>query len=531
MKNRLMRIMLFLAAVVIGGMAAFWLMPHWNDLRAISCIVADDYTTRDRGWQWLTSARPSDPAPRAARVIGRINDALTAAGDDALLHTADVLRPMDLWRWQMQPIDLILRELALRAESHIGDQQLAAVELLDCPFDAPKDDVLAIVQKLLAAANPDVRTLTMRSVLGWAGIDRAGVLRSLEVPDDDHALERLRRLAMSWARIPSEATRLESALTADVLEAALLQTVRAEPDDAGIVIEVMRNWSGEPQPAFSYILRHSDDPAAERELERMAERGIDAARFALHAREPERDASRAREIARDAREPIWRRRLAAWRLNEVDAALLEELLASPVADGDQSVYAVALLAERHHERKTLVDLAEAWMRDLENDRKRAGTLLAALIGKDAEGLADLLGELVRLPDDAHVRTAARLASAALRDDVSREEMIELGYRTLRKPDGDFDADMLLALLAGGYAELIDLLVDQPRGEWRMAIQQRAMLIERFVPQWHEAAGRPISGDRRTIILHFDWLRARRLLESRRIEFDGADRTYSPDQPD
>jgi hypothetical protein len=527
MPRRLLRIILFLTAAVIGGTAAWWVMPHWNDSRAISQIVSDDQAIRNRGWRWLTSARVDDPTPRASRVIDRINRALADAGDNALLRAADALRPMDLWGWNVQPIDLALRELALRAESRLGDQQLAAIELCDCPFDAPRDAVLSIGQRLVKSADAEVRTLAMRGLLQWVGIDRVQLLQSLEVPGDDQGLERLRRLAMSWGNVPLEGELDDSAEitrvieSVDVLEAALLQLVRAEPVDAARLIQISRNWHGDPQPAFAYVLRHSNDPATKRELQRMADRGDDTARFALQARDPDRDVELAADIAIDGRGPIWRRRLAAWRMLAIDTALLTELLAPPTADADESVYAVALLAERHHDRGALVELAEKWMRDLGNDRKRAGALLAALLGEHSS----LLEELAQLPDAADVRTTARLASAAVRDDTGRDELIELAYRALRKPDGDFDPDTVLAMLAAGYVDMLALLADPPRGDWRMAIQQRAMLIERFLPHWHHAAGRPVSGDERAILLHFDWLRARHHLESRRLEFDRATRTY------
>lgn len=522
MKTRLMRITLFIAAAIIGGAAAWWLMPHWNDMRALARIASDNHASRDRGWHWLTSARPDDPTVRAARVIDRVNDALTDAGDEALMHAGDVLRPLDLWNWQTQPPDLALRERALRAVSHEGDQQLAAVELRDCPLGAPADTVIAAIQPLLDSTDPDVRMLALRASLAWAGINRLTQLRSLELPRDDHALRRLHRLAMSWARVPTEAP-LELTESVEVLEAVLMQAVRADPDDAADVIAVKKAWNREQVPAFAYIFRHSDDPDAERELRRMADRGEDAARFALHARHPQHDAQRAESIARDAQQPPWRRRLAAWRLAEIDDELLRELLVDPIADADESVYTVALLAERHVESETQGDLAEQWMRDLNDDRKRAGALLAALIGEHVE----LLDELAELPDNARLRTTARLASASMTNDARRDKLNELGFRALHKPDGDFNADMLLAMLAAGYTDMLELLVDPPRGDWRMAIQQRAMLIERFIPHWHETAGRPISGDARTILLHFDWLRTRWLLDSRRLSFTTAERVYQP----
>ena len=52
------------------------------------------------------------------------------------------------------------------------------------------------------------------------------------------------------------------------------------------------------------------------------------------------------------------------------------------------------------------------------------------------------------------------------------------------------------------------------------------LIERFLPAWHAAAGRPTDGDATAVRLHFDRLEALRLLTHRRLRFDAASRTYT-----
>ena len=51
------------------------------------------------------------------------------------------------------------------------------------------------------------------------------------------------------------------------------------------------------------------------------------------------------------------------------------------------------------------------------------------------------------------------------------------------------------------------------------MQKRAWLIERFVPTWHEAVGRPIGGSVRGIRLHFDHLEGARLINARRFVYD------------
>lgn len=189
------------------------------------------------------------------------------------------------------------------------------------------------------------------------------------------------------------------------------------------------------------------------------------------------------------------------------------ILSESPTERDGATYAAALLAEKRLPRDAAIAQAEQWLRGFDEDFKRAGGLLASLLGEHAS--------LVRQAMDASpspiVRTSLRLALVGL-----GEEPIEFAHRALHKADGDVHPDALLCLLLVGDPIAFKRLVtlpDAPRGEaaeldWSAAVQARALLIERFAPTWHHDAGRPVGGNARGLRLHFDRLHARLLLEQR-----------------
>jgi hypothetical protein len=237
------------------------------------------------------------------------------------------------------------------------------------------------------------------------------------------------------------------------------------------------------------------------------------------------DETQCRQVAMDGTAEPALRRLAAWRWEGIERALVLEILAAEPADPDGSVFAAALLAERRMSRAESIALAESWIRDFNDDRKRAGALLAALLGAHQA----LLEEAYDLEDVPIVRTTQRLALHVLGRPVSEAghggEEVEFAYRALHTPEGDFRPDVALCLLMAGHRPATRLLASRQRGDWRLTVSQRAWLAERFVPQWTEALGRPIGGDRRALDLHFDELEVLADLTERRLEFDPESKTF------
>ena len=232
-----------------------------------------------------------------------------------------------------------------------------------------------------------------------------------------------------------------------------------------------------------------------------------------------------RRVLADPRLDPRRRRRAAWWCTDPDGQDVTDLLKEDPTQSDGAVYATVLVAERFLPRPDAAALAESWIRDFNDDRKRAGALLAVLLGVHA----NLLERAYTLENIAAVRTAQRLALHALDRPVEGDDHLEFAYRTLYRADGEFDPDTALCLLARGHGPVLKLLTTQPGvGDGAIlgeAARRRMWLIERFVPKWHEQAGFPSVDDAAAIRLHFDDLKALRLLTQRRMTFDETTKTF------
>ena len=331
-------------------------------------------------------------------------------------------------------------------------------------------------------------------------------------------LRRRRELVLSWCE-PPPAFEAPDPAPLPLREAQLMRATMLAPTDAAPLLAAL-DGDG-PAGALPYILRYSEDPAALVALRRLADAGDAGAVRALQARERRLDDEQARTVAADPDRDPWTRRLAAWRWDRLPEATLADVLALDPAEPDGSVYAAALLAERRLPAARAVAQAEAWMRSFNDDEKRAGALLAALLGTPA----DLLPRAAAIEDVGAVRTTQRLALWALGTPAGPDDPLEFAHRTLHDADGDFDPDTALCMLLAGRAEALALLTSPPTADWRASVQQRAWLIERFVPAWHEAVGRPVGGSARALRLHFERLDALRLLQQRRAPFDAGSGTH------
>ncbi len=497
---------------------ACWTSFQLRDVPGLDQIVSGDPGVRQQAWQRVLVG--TDHGELAA-FLPRINQLLQSAGEGAFAEAAERLRDVDLWGWEFQPPDLILRELeaaALSADD--GRHDLATRTLSECPLTLGGEIVLPLTDMLVLSGTPHLRRAALDAACLWAGRDRAATLASLTIVDD--ALERDRLLAVSWSSAAPhpEVPEVWADDEADIVEAALLAHVRLDPEGPARLALLRDGWDTTPRPAFEAIEvlagRSADGTAPLQPpgslLSQSGAPGDDPAFAALAA---------------DPAAPLALRRLAVWRLSQVPQDVLEEVLAAPVADDDGHVYATALLAERCLGRPAAVSTAERWIRSLDDDQNRCGALLAMLAG----GPRDLLQEAYAAEDVPEVKRLQRLALAALGQPLDDPVALELGVRTLTLADGGFDPDVAQALLAAGHLPTLSVLTSQPHGDgwddYCRSIQARRWLLERMVPSWHAAVGRPLVSDPRAVRLHFDDLRAFRLLTQRRLAFDRSSFTYGP----
>jgi len=516
-------ILTLLLAGVAGVVTACWTHGVVKRQRMVDAIVADDAEVRRRAWGWLHGRDEPDGPRRAEQLLETINQKLIKCSNDALLDATGELRAMDLWGWDTQPYAPLIREARLRAGSdNASDVQLAIDLVRAAPANVQASTVVNIVEALVHSPVESKRTVAFDAYCRWLGPNRLHELETLDLPADGIELRRRLWLARLWSTTPNDDEVIASLSTdtpIDVLEAQVLCMTYRHAGDVSHVLEFIDAqpdlFVSAHQSTLAYILRYSDDHRAFERLQRWADAGSTTAEYVLLARQPGREQSRAAQRVGDDNYAIWQQRLAAWRWPRTPAEKAKQLLNEPVADEDGTVYAAALLAERTLGHETAAQLAESWIRSLNDDRKRAGALLAALLGEHR----DLLQQAYEVENVGRVRTTQRLALFALGVKVGEGDPIVFAHRAIHKDNGDFNPDTVLCLVLAGQREALDYLLTPPQQPWRLSIQQRAWLIERCVPPWHEALGRPIGGDMRTIDLHFDALRMLGQLTFTSLEFD------------
>lgn len=518
------RITTIALAIILGAGGAWFGLPRLSRYRALNAITHDDASERRAGWTWLL-ARGGDGRLRVVAELDRVNHALADAGDAALSDGAAVLRARNLWGWDRQEHALVLRELRLRAAA--GKEAAAAGALLEAPLDVDPRSLLKLINALLQSDFVAARQTAFLAACGWAGPERGDWIAALAPRGDDTDLRRARHLVTSWCDPAPPLGPVDPAMPPEVVDAVLLRQVRLDPDDVGVLLAMCTHPTVAPPVVMPDVLRYARDPRALDMLRRLARDGNRGAEFALQTRSADRDETQAKLVLADADQPVTIRRLAAWRWGGVPLDRVRALLALDAADEDGAVYATALLAERHLPRAEAEQQAEQWIRSFNDDEKRAGALLAALLGVHA----DLLQEALDLENVPRVRTVQRLALAALGVIRGAEDIDEFGFRALHLPGGGLDPDILLCLLAAGRTEALRFLTRRPPGDAAKlgrAVQKQAWLIERFVPMWHDVVGRPIGSSVRGLFLYFDDLEASRMLYSRRWTFDAGRRVFEPE---
>ncbi len=523
-------------AALIGLAVALLVAPTIQHHRMLDAIGSLDAAKREAAWVWW--ATDAAGLPRAARSLEAINtrlDSLTSSDETALLDAADALRRLDLWGWHHQPESLLIRTIRLRTQQddHTS-QQMALALLRDAPGLREAAAVTAgmfteCIQPLLTSAHNDIARKSLDVAISWLAAHDPAAIAVLDLTGAPRSLQRTWLLACGIVGI-EPSSEIESHAEPDLLEAALLARVLRSPDDTSDIIKAMRAIADDRFLPRASVLRHGVDTASWNELDRLAREGNRPAEYARQARSPNLEYEQAQQAFADANGSRGRRALAAWRLRQVDAGELSQLLDQPVSDQEGAVYSDVLLAERHLPRGQSTQLAEHWIRSFDDRRKRAGALLAALLGEHE----DLLAEAYRVENIPAVRTIQYLALHAMghapeaRNESSADPKI-IAHRALYADRDDFDPDIALAMLIGGDQEALVLLTSPPRGdELGRSVQQRAWLIQRFAPDWHARLGRPIGGDLRGVVLHFDAMRAMRLSTARSLTFDEASRVFVQD---
>lgn len=506
-----------LGALGLGALGAWMAWPAWRSGRAIRQIVAAMPAERAAGWRWLLA--PIEQ-PRAGDRIEAIYQTLRQADDAAFIEGGANLRRIGAWGWQVTPTPLMLREMQLLAEQAEapGTPAVALESLGGCPLDVPLDEVRPVIGALLRPSAGDVSRPAVDAAIAWAGPERLGPLIDPLWLADSPRLRRRVDLALIWSTAADE--RLgASPVSPEVTAPQLLQRARC-----GASIEELQTLASSlgtlGDALFAYALRWAEPEQAIPELRAMAA-DVPVARFVLGAMTGE-EAGQARGILMDPAQPFPRRRLAAWHATDPPAASIEPLLEHDLAAEDGSIIGVVLLAERHLPPTQAAALAKSWIGSFNDDHKRAGALLAALLGTHA----DLLRVASEAEDVPRVRTLQRAALFALGERVGPEDDLEFTWRALRGRGGNLDPDIATCLLLRGHAPVLRALTRLEAGPIQAsAVQSRGWLIERFVPAWHEMSGRPVGGNAPIVRLHFEALDALRQLTSRRLRFDEASRTF------
>lgn len=415
---------------------------------------------------WLT------PKWQAAR---RLND---TTSDDPAVRTA-------AWDW-----------LSVNVESAEGREPRAAAILDDISERLIEADDDALLE-----AGTALRTIQL---WGWSHQPTGLVLRDALLRAASSELEQQRVAGAQMMDVPLGAPPNHVLAVFEHLAGSDDGIVRRDAFDAAWM------WSGTARAEHVAALFSSINDEA------LRQRNVLVAEWAGNlrdgARAVESDSTTAASISD---------RWSAWCADDIDDDALHALLAFDDADVPPHVYQQVLLAERHLPDEQSAQQAEQWIRSFDDAHKRAGALLTALLPHADH---ELLREAAGIEDRSDVRAMQILALWASDVPVPvavniDQPPIELAWRMLHEPDGDFDPDIALVLLLAGDPRILEYLTSQPEAVIASRIARRLWLIERFIPAWREHVGEPAELTTEAIRHHLAALEAVRLLTQRRLAFD------------
>lgn len=498
-----------LAVVLVAGMATALVMVtrergDRRDEGLLAAITSDEGSVRRAAWADL--ADHGSPPPRDEIMATLADPGL----DPGVL--ADAARGCLELDWPIEP-----------------DHAIAAGRLADAePFLAWFGSAFRADPAALEIAAPAIQAML--------GDDRrscddlmAILVEALGTPPDREIARRLAGIVDAGDRPATTRVRLAlgrlGVVSPSVAEPDVISSTRTLLADPAIDDE--RVLAATP----TWALAGGGD-AARSWLEGRADAGDPDAKRAVGLGDPRRVSRAERAVLADPDFGYERRTLAAFRLLDAgdapgDAAILNLLDDGPT-DADGTVHAAALLAWRGLSTTARARLMRRWLDSEDEDRRRAGMLLAVLAHRlgGLELDADIVGDLDRTATDLEasprLRRTARLATRVL-DRWPHADLDAAAYaaRTTRLDDGRLDADSVLLGLLAGDESASRRLTASPRpapgpDEERAAafardLAWRRAMLSSLAPDRLHRVGEPIPGDETDLRLWIDALAAERLV--------------------
>lgn len=521
-------------------------------------ILALDPATRREAWAHLESDLREDRTrdETLAAIDLAIQGALPngALPEAAIAELASRRDRFAAWRWDREP-DRVVIERAIEIASGGSDEvdpalvAFAARRILDHPNHRTGAATPAQAAAIWNRADSSMQARLLPRFASIEPRSRRETLALLEPPADPKLAASLMLARLAADGDPDAALALahDRALEAGLRDRAAAAAVRLAPIAA---IGLLARVEDDPEAPWATILSPAaDDPAVRAAIESRAAEGDPASRRLLSRLDaladgepPEAEAlAAAWDLLSDPSALLNRRRLAALVLlaesatEELPESALANLLDGPIADEGGSVLASALLAEATGRTR----IASRWLRSLEDERKRAGAILAVLAdgerGSDAAAIARTQAATSE-PRTRSLLRAAAWALAAARDLGIRDADREFVHRISHERDrGTLDPDVLALRLAAGDAEAVEALLEVPDPperhdaeaveRWSERMAWRWLLVERFVPSLAESLGSPLGGARRDRALQQDLARSSWWALRSQLRFDPASRRW------
>lgn len=532
------------AAVAVGVIlaAAAMIAPlrEWRRSLArpatLAAILDADPATRREAWAVLEpDLRDAESRDRALAEIDFAAESALRQGplpDPAIADLALRLDRFAAWRWDREAGRAVIeRSIAIAAEASNASADpalvaFAAQRLLDFPNETALPVAPSSIAAIWNRVDPPMQARLLPRLASLEPRSRREILGLLETAPDPRpaGLLLLARLAADGDPEAAMAVANDRTLREPLRDRAAATAVRLDPLAA---FALLAEVESEPQAPWATILAPAaTEPAVRAALETRVAAGEAAPRRLLarldaiaNGEAPEAEAhASAWDLLSDPASPPDARRLAALLLveppgEELPESALANLLDGPLADADGSVLASVLLAEATGQARR----ATSWVRSLEDDRKRAGAMLAVLSdgrhGADAAAIA----RTQDAASDPTIRSRLRAASwafASPRHFGTRDAEREFVHRISHRGDrGELDLDVLALRLAAGDPEAVDALLamsedpasDRPEAieRWSTRRSLRWLLVERFVPTLAASLGPPLGGSRRELALQAD----------------------------
>lgn len=437
------------------------------------------------------------------------------------------------WRWDREPDRTVIEraiELAADASNAPADPALvalAAQRLLDFPNHAAWPVAPSSIAAIWNRLDVPMQARLLPRIASLEPRGRREILGLLEATPDPGLAGLLTLARLAADGDPEAAAALADDRTLDprIRDRAAAAAVRLEPLAA---IGLLASVDADPSAPWATILAPAaGDPAVRAAIVARAAEGDPASRRMLARLEaiadgepPEAEAlAAAWDLLSDPSAPAATRRVAALLLlatppaEELPESVLSNLLDGALADDSGSVLAAALLAEASDRSRD----AAGWLRRFEDDRKRAGAILAVLADGRHGAESAALARTQAAASEPGIRALLRAASWALaapRDVGARDSEREFIHRIAHRGDrGSLDLDVLALRLAAGEVEAVEALLagrEGPEGQDRRAIERwsermalRWLLVERFIPDLADALGPPLGGSQRERELQSD----------------------------